>query len=215
MLFGVCRMDFCCIVTLSRVMLLLPLLFYDYYYWQYQLLKSQNAMYNHKWTQNKVRTIRTQMEKTRQHNGSRHTIISEKVGNRSSKCAACVCIFINCFMSRRYSMSLKHARFPARTACVCIYVYCLCQWEKTLLLPLMVLLMVLLLLSCDSILLLHDRRNICNRLKQYKRHSHIHRHTLSRRQLLLSTHTNIILLFFIETRSVRKRLRWQNSDTAK
>lgn len=80
-------------------------------------------------------------------NGNKVTtvdIISAKVAGRSSKCAACM-YFINCFMSGRYSMSLKHAClysmcvFPARClsislslcaarcACACIYVYCLCQ----------------------------------------------------------------------------------------
>lgn len=92
-------------------------------------LKSQNAMYNHKWTHKqtnkKVRTIHTNDDgkncDERGGNKAADTISVKSWQPQQQMCSVCECIFINCFMSRRYSMSLKHACcFPLALACVCV-----------------------------------------------------------------------------------------------
>lgn len=78
--------------------------------------------------------------------------------------SACVCVyFINCFMSGRYSMSLKHALCLTvsitLTLTVSLYMLMFIVYvNENKMLPL--LLLLLLLLLYDPISLINDRRNI-------------------------------------------------------
>lgn len=75
-------------------------------------------MCNHKWTQTQKLEHFTRLREKKRDKQSNNTTAVDTISVEKLATAAPnvqhVCIFINCFMSRRYLMSLKHACLLAR-----------------------------------------------------------------------------------------------------